>query len=207
MTRSFAITIAALFVASAGFTVWARHAAIPLPSDTYLDVPAKPLPVPANAEVAIFAGGCFWGTEEAFRTIPGVIATQTGYAGGTTPNPTYHSIHSTDNTGYVEAVKIVYDPAKVGYQKLAEQFFATHDPTLPHRGSKRSIGRAYRSFVFTQNTVQANTAHSVIASLNKSARFAYPIATQVRPYTSFYPAEERHQLYYAKRNEAAKCLL
>ena len=205
MTRPFAITLAALFAASAGFTVWAREAGKPPISEAHLDLPAQELAVPANAEVAVFAGGCFWGTEEAFRALPGVLATQTGYTGGTLPNPTYKTSHQKDS-GYVEATKIVYDPAKVKYENLLSQFFGTHDPTRPRPGSARSIGKAYRSFVFTQNAAQEKTARSVIASLNKSKRFAFPIATQVRSAARYFPAEERHQLYYAKRDEIAKCL-
>ncbi len=205
MTRPFAITLLTLFAASAGFAVWAREAGKPPVSDAHLDRPAQKLAIPANAEVAVFAGGCFWGTEEAFRALPGVIATQTGYTGGTLPNPTYKTSHQKDS-GYVEATKIVYDPAKVNYATLLTKFFGTHDPTLPRPGSAKSIGKVYRSFVFAQNAAQQKTARSVISSLNESGRFAYPIATQVRSATPFYPAEERHQLYYAKRDEIAKCL-
>ncbi|MBC8135328.1 MAG: peptide-methionine (S)-S-oxide reductase MsrA [Fibrella sp.] len=205
MTRPFAITLAVLFAASAGFTVWARDAGKPPVSEARLDLPAKKLAIPLNAEVAVFAGGCFWGTEEAFRALPGVIATQTGYTGGTLPNPTYKTSHQ-KNSGYVEATKIVFDPATVSYETLLDTFFGTHDPTLPRPGSAKSIGKAYRSFVFAQNISQAKAARSVIASLDKGGRFAHPIATQVGAATPFYPAEERHQLYYAKRDEIAKCL-
>lgn len=205
MSRSFVITLAVLFIVSVGFTVWAREAARPLPSDARLDRPAQELVIPANAEVAVFAGGCFWGTEEAFRTVPGVLATQTGYTGGTLPNPTYQTSHE-KNSGYVEATKVVYDPKVVKYETLLVQFFGTHDPTLPRPGSPKSIGHTYRSFVFAQNDRQAKAARSVIETLNTSGRFAFPIATQVRPASRFYPAEERHQSYYAKRNQTAQCL-
>ncbi|MBC7806910.1 MAG: peptide-methionine (S)-S-oxide reductase MsrA [Akkermansiaceae bacterium] len=205
MTRPFAITIAALCAASAGFAVWARNMATPDFGEAHLDRPARALAVPSGTEVAVFAGGCFWGTEEAFRDLPGVIATQTGYTGGTLPNPTYQTSHQ-KSSGYVEATTIIYDPKKVPYETLLDKFFNTHDPTAPRPGSPDSIGRAYRSFVFAQSAAQAKTARSVIASLNKTERFAFPIATQVRPASRFYPAEERHQLYYAKRDEAAKCL-
>ena len=205
MSKHFAITLTLIAALSLAFTAWARTMAAPPPSDAYLEVAAQPLVVPANARVAVFAGGCFWGTEETFRALPGVIATQTGYAGGTAPHPTYHSIHSKEGTGYVESVKIVYDPSKVAYRDLLLKFFATHDPTLPHPGLKKQIGSAYRSFVFCADSEQTKATQAVIRELNQSGRFAFPIATQVRPATAFHPAEEKHQSYYAKRDRIIQC--
>ena len=203
MTRAFVATLVALCVATTTFAAWVRSAATPPASDVALDRAAKPLVIPAHAAVAVVAGGCFWGTQEALRTVPGVLATQVGYTGGTAPNPTYHTAHR-QGSGYVEATQIVYDPARVGYETILAAFFAAHDPTAPRPGSP--TGAAYRSFVWAQNPAQAKSARAVIALFNKSARFAYPVATQVLPALPFHPAEERHQLYYATRNGAAQCL-
>lgn len=202
MTRPFIVSLAALAASSAAFGAWVYAASLPAPSDAHLDIAAAPLVVPANAEVAVFSGGCFWGTQEAFRTVPGVLATQTGYTGGTAPNPTYRTSHE-KGSGYRESCEIVYDPAKVNYETLLRTFLAAHDPTAPR--PKSPAGSAYRSFVWTQNAGQRETAKAVIASLDASGRFAFPIQTQVQPATRFHPAELRHQNYYADKNGAVSC--
>jgi len=205
MSRPFTLTLVALVLASAGFTLWARNCAIPAPYDAAMDRPAKPLVTRGNDRVAIFAGGCFWGTEEVFRKIAGVRATQAGYTGGTAPSPTYQSIHGKNSTGYVEAVKIVYDPARVRYETLLRLFFAHHDPTKPRPRDRNAAGSAYRSFVFATDAAQARDANRMIETLNRDSRYAYSLATRVRPANRFYPAEERHQAYYAKRGGVVSC--
>ena len=205
MSRPFTLTLTAIFFASAGFTLWARKCAIPAPDNAALDRPAKPLVARGTDRVAIFAGGCFWGTEEVFRNILGVRATQAGYTGGTAPNPTYHFIHGKNSTGYVEAVEIVYDPARVTYETLLRLFFAHHDPTRPRPGSRNAGGGAYQSLVFATDAAQVRDASRVINTLNRSGRYALPVATRVRPATRFYPAEEHHQSYYAKRGGVVSC--
>ncbi len=205
MSRPFIVTLIAISLASAGFTVWARDCATSAPDNTVLDPPAKPLAVRGTDRVAIFAGGCFWGTEEVFRKIAGVRATQAGYTGGTAPDPTYRSIHGKNITGYVEVVKIVYDPSRVSYETLFRLFFAHHDPTKPRPRDRNAAGSAYRSFVFATDAAQARDANRMIETLNRDSRYAYSLATRVRPAYRFYPAEERHQAYYAKRGGVVSC--
>jgi peptide-methionine (S)-S-oxide reductase len=148
-------------------------------------------------EKATFAAGCFWGVEETFRTTPGVLETQVGYTGGHTENPTYHDV-CTDGTGHAEAVEVTYDPAKVSYSDLLNIFWENHNPTQLNRQGP-DVGTQYRSAVFFHSPEQAAQAKASKEALDKSGRFPRPIATQVVPAETFYPAEDYHQKYLLKR--------
>ncbi len=148
-------------------------------------------------EVAIFAAGCFWGVEETFRATPGVKATSVGYTGGHLENPTYKAVCS-DTTGHAEAVRVEYDPAVVSYDKLLEIFWTSHDPTQVNRQGP-DIGTQYRSSVFFTSPEQEKAAIASKKKLGESGKFRRPIATEIVPATTYYPAEDYHQQYLAKR--------
>lgn len=212
MSRHFWGTFTLTITVFAALLLWQRSQAVAYAKERAVAIaqaraaerPAKPLAVPTNARIATFAGGCFWGMEEAFRTEPGVLATQVGYTGGTTPNPTYRTVHQ-DREGYVEAVEIVYDPHKVAYSRLLTLFYENHDPTLPRLREGHDIGKAYRSFVFYQTEEQKKAAAEKVYSLDHSKLYTAPIQTQLKPASVFWLAEEYHQNYYAKKGEIAQC--
>jgi len=146
---------------------------------------------------ATFAAGCFWGVEETFRHIPGVLSTAVGYTGGQTKNPTYKEV-CTDKTGHAEAIEIEFDPAKVSYPQLLDVFFKNHNPTTLNRQGP-DVGTQYRSAVFFHNAEQEAEARKAIADLEKQKAFPRPIVTQVVPAVDFYRAEEYHQKYLEKQ--------
>jgi peptide methionine sulfoxide reductase msrA/msrB len=153
-------------------------------------------------ETALFAAGCFWGTEEYFRRLPGVVSTEVGYAGGRTADPSYREVCS-GRTGHAETLKIEFDPAKIGYRDLLRHFFRMHDPTQVDRQGP-DIGSQYRSAVFYMSEAQRDSALSLIASMGESNKEGRPIATQVVAATPFYPAEEYHQ-DYLRKNPGGYC--
>jgi len=148
-------------------------------------------------EKATFAAGCFWGVEEAFRRVKGVVATTVGYTGGSFPNPTYQDV-CTDNTGHAEAVQVEYDPSQVSYDELLKVFWENHDPTQLNRQGP-DVGTQYRSAIFFHSPQQEEAARASKESLERSARYRRPIATQILPAPEFYRAEEYHQQYFQKR--------
>jgi len=150
----------------------------------------------APTNVAIFAAGCFWGVEAAFRKVKGVCRTEVGYIGGQTEKPTYHDV-CTDRTGHAEAVRVVFDPALVSYEQLLQVFFACHDPTQINRQGP-DTGTQYRSAIFYSTPAQARAARAAKAQWEKSGKHARPLATQIVPATAFYRAEEYHQQYLEK---------
>jgi len=154
-------------------------------------------------EKATFAAGCFWGVEECFRTLPGVISTQVGYCGGTTKNPSYEDVCS-DTTGHAEAVEVEFDPATINYEKLLEAFWASHDPTTVNRQGL-DVGSQYRSGIFCHTKQQLDAALKAKKMLETSGRFSRPISTQIVENTNapFYRAEEYHQQYFNKRGMAS----
>jgi peptide-methionine (S)-S-oxide reductase len=161
-------------------------------------------PFPEGYERAIFGMGCFWGAERTFWTLPGVYTTAVGYAGGITPNPTYHEVCS-GRTGHTEAVLVVFDPAVTSYEALLGVFFEHHDPTQGMRqGNDR--GTQYRSAIYTTTPEQADEADAVAkrfqASLHE-ARYG-PITTEIKPAGEFYYAEPYHQ-QYLEANPAGYC--
>jgi len=142
---------------------------------------------------AIFAAGSFWRVEAAFRRIPGVTATEVGYIGGHTPNPSYDEVCS-DRTGHAEAVRLRFDPGRVSYAELLEVFWRIHDPTTVNRQGP-DIGSQFRSAVFYLDKAQEQEARESMARLQNSRRYGRRIATEIVPAGTFYRAEDYHQQY------------
>lgn len=163
-------------------------------------IPAAQEAKKEQTETAIFAGGCFWGVEYLMQKEPGVLSVESGYIGGTTKNPTYEQVCS-KTTGHAEAVRIVFDPAKVGYEKLAKLFFEIHDPTqLNHQGP--DMGDQYRTEVFYMTPEQKVTAEKLISQLKAKG---YAVVTKVTPATMFWKAENYHQDYYDHKGTTPYC--
>jgi peptide-methionine (S)-S-oxide reductase len=155
------------------------------------------LPVPTPAEqVATFAGGCFWSMQKAFDGVPGVVATTAGYSGGTVPKATYEEVE-TGRTGHAESVQLIYDPAKISYQRLLDIYWHHIDPLTPDRAFC-DHGPQYRSIIFYRDPEQQRLAEASKRALDQSHRFPTPIVTAIQPAGEFYPAEEYHQLFYKK---------
>ncbi len=161
-----------------------------------------PIPAPQTDEAlahtsgkqtAVFAGGCFWGTQAMFERVKGVIATTAGYSGGSAASATYDQV-TTETTGHAESVKVVFDPSKISYGKLLQIFFSVHDPTQLNRQGP-DVGTSYRSAIFYTSDEQRNISTAYIAQLNAAHVFQKPIVTQVTPMKGFYDAESYHQDY------------
>ena len=158
-------------------------------------LPAKP-----TTARAIFASGCFWGTEYMLARAPGVLATMVGYTGGHTDNPTYKQVCS-GRTGHAEAVEVTYDPGKTTFEALARLFFETHDPTQVDRQGP-DVGTQYRSAIFTLDDDQKQIAEKLVKVLEgKGSR----VATKIVPATKFWPAEDYHRDYYKKTGKQPYC--
>jgi peptide-methionine (S)-S-oxide reductase len=150
-------------------------------------------------QTAVFAAGCFWGVEAAFRQLPGVVEAISGYTGGKTANPTYAQVCS-DSTGHAEAVRVTFDPASVSYEKLLDVFWQIHDPTTLNRQGP-DYGSQYRSAIFVQDEDQRQVAHRSRESEQRNHK--KPIVTEIADAGPFYPAEEYHQRYFEKHGVAA----
>ena len=148
-------------------------------------------------EKGTLAAGCFWGVEEAFRQVKGVVSTAVGYTGGTSKGPTYKDVCS-GKTGHAEAVEIEYDPSRVSYDELLSVFWENHDPTTLNRQGP-DVGTQYRSALFFHTPEQRSAAVASKEKLQKSGRYRSPIATEITPASQFYRAEDYHQQYVAKR--------
>ena len=152
-------------------------------------------------EKATFAAGCFWGVEEEFRRVEGVLATRVGYIGGSTEKPTYEEV-CTGRTGHAEAVELEFDPALVSYADLVEKFWGLHDPTQKNRqGPDR--GTQYRSSIFFHGEAQEGEARRSLEALQASGRFSRPVVTEIEAAGTFWEAEDYHQQYLAKRGMGA----
>lgn len=145
---------------------------------------------------ALFAAGCFWGTEGYFRQLDGVLDTEAGYSGGTSRNPTYNEVLGGD-TGHAETLRIVYDPAVISYADLLRHFFRMHNPTTPDRQGN-DWGTQYRSAVFVTTSEEGADARIIIAELESSNQWNDPVVTEIRAAGAFYPAEPYHQDYLEK---------
>lgn len=154
-------------------------------------------------ETAILAGGCFWGMEEILRQIPGVVDTEVGYTGGTVPNATYAIVKHGDS-GHAEAVRIVFDPARLSYEGLLGWFFRMHDPTTKNRQGN-DIGTSYRSAIFYTSDAQRETAEAVRARVDKSGKWRSPVVTEIVAASDFWSAEEYHQDYLVKNPGGYTC--
>lgn len=153
-------------------------------------MPTRPL------KKATFAAGCFWGVEKIFSKIPGVVETTVGYSGGTAANPSYEQVCAS-RTGHAEAVEVVYDPAKVGYEELLITFWEWHDPTTPNRQGP-DVGSQYRSVIFTHDPEQERLAQRSKQLLEEARVYRNPIVTQIVVAAPFWKAEEYHQDYLRK---------
>ena len=155
-------------------------------------------PYPEGSEIAMFGLGCFWGAEKAFWSLPSVLVTAVGYAGGYTPNPTYEEV-CTGQTGHNEVVRVVFDPRKTAYAGLLKAFWEGHDPTQ-HMRQGADMGTQYRSGIYTYSERQAAEARASSEAYQAalSARGYGAIATEIAPAAEFYFAEDYHQQYLAK---------
>lgn len=153
--------------------------------------------------IAIFAAGCFWCVEGQFKHLKGVNTVQSGYIGGTVPQPTYEQV-CTGTTGHAEAVRIVYDPAIIRYEELLEAFFLAHDPTQINRQGN-DIGTQYRSAIFPLNSEQEQLARMYIERLNAAGLYDNPVVTTIEPAGEFYPAEDYHDNYFERNPQNPYC--
>jgi peptide-methionine (S)-S-oxide reductase len=147
-------------------------------------------------EKSTFAAGCFWGVEDAFRHVRGVVSTSVGYMGGTTKNPTYKDVCA-HTTGHAEVVQVEFDPSQISYDELLDTFWAIHDPTLVDRQGL-DIGSQYRSAIFYHTPEQEAAAKSSKERLDSSGKYKRPIATEITPASDYWLAEEYHQQYSEK---------
>jgi len=161
--------------------------------------PVEPGEAPEGLAFATFAAGCFWGVEDFFRSVPGVVDVVSGYTGGHASRPTYEEVCS-GSTGHAEAVLVTYDPARVSYEQLLEEFWRHHDPTTPNRQGP-DVGTQYRSSVFVHTPEQEQVARASLASVQE--RFGRPIVTEVVPASTFWPAEAYHQRYVERTGHGA----
>ena len=178
---------------------------MPIPERHFVNGAPLAPPWPEGTQTAIFALGCFWGAEKAFWTLPGVVSTAVGYAGGYTPNPTYREACS-GLTGHAEVVLVAYDPTRIAYEELLRVFWEHHDPTQGMRQGN-DVGTQYRSAVYATDAEQLRAA--------EASRDAYqarldeagygPITTEIREAPAFYYAEDYHQQYLAKNVNGYDC--
>ena len=154
----------------------------------------------AQLQTATFAAGCFWHVEEVFRHLPGVLATQVGYAGGAEAAPTYEEV-SSHETGHAEAVEVTYDSSQIGYADLLKVFWENHDPTTADRQGP-DVGANYRSAIFFHDREQKAAAEASKKRLEDAGAYADPITTQIAPAGTFWRAEEYHQQYLEKQGGA-----
>lgn len=145
-----------------------------------------------KTDTAVVGGGCFWCTEAEYQSVPGVIRVESGYAGGSVPNPTYQQV-CTGTTGHAEVVQITFDPAKVSYEKIIDLFWKAHNPTTLNRQGADE-GTQYRSIILYKNEAEKAAAEKSKVAAQKD--FKDPIVTEIAPLTAFYPAEEHHQDFY-----------
>ena len=172
-----------------------------------LDAPLVTDEIPDGYEVVTFGLGCFWGAEEIFWQVPGVWSTSVGYAGGTTPHPSYEEVCS-GRTGHTEAVRVVYDPAKVSFADLVATFYEVHDPTQGMRQGN-DLGTQYRSAIYYATPAQAEVAREVTARYQPElTRRGYgEITTEIKPAseTPYYYAEDHHQQYLVRNPFGYRC--
>lgn len=150
-----------------------------------------------RTDTATFAAGCFWGVEESFRKMKGVLYTRVGYTGGTVKDPDYEEV-CTGKTGHAEALEIYYDPSVIKYADLLREFWRMHDPTTMNRQGP-DVGTQYRSAIFYHDRSQREAALDSKKKLESSGAYKNPIVTQIAPAAEFYPAEDYHQRYFEKR--------
>jgi peptide-methionine (S)-S-oxide reductase len=186
-------------VAVVGFAIFAyMHVSREANAAAKAPIPAATVDLPlastAGKETAVFAGGCFWGTQAVFQRVKGVIHTTAGYAGGAAATATYDQV-TTETTGHAESVEVVYDPSKITYGQLLRIFFSVaHDPTQLNRQGP-DVGTSYRSAIFYASDDQKRLANAYISQLDEAKVFPGKIVTEVTPLKGFYRAEDYHQDY------------
>ena len=153
--------------------------------------------------VATLGGGCFWCTEAVFSELKGVEKVESGYSGGTVPNPTYQQV-CTGTTGHAEVVQIIFDPKVISFKEVLEIFFTIHDPTTLNRQGL-DMGPQYRSIILYHNNEQQSIAQQVIKEIESGGVWDRPIVTQLKPFENFYRAENYHQEYYKQNKGQAYC--
>ena len=156
-----------------------------------------------DREVATLGGGCFWCLDAVYRQLRGVEKVESGYAGGTKPNPTYRDVCG-GQTGHAEVVQITFDPSLIAYRDLLDVFFTIHDPTTKDRQGG-DIGSQYRSIILTQSDDQARVAREAVAEVEAEKLYDDPIVTEIEPLTTFYSAERYHQDYFADNARQPYC--
>ncbi len=157
----------------------------------------------ASHEVATLGGGCFWCLEAVYDELRGVVSVESGYAGGTVPDPTYRDVCD-GTTGHAEVIQVTFDPAEVSYRDLLNVFFTIHDPTTLNRQGA-DVGTQYRSVIFYHSPEQKQTAEEVIAEQHAARVWEAPIVTEVLPAPEFYIAEDYHQEYFARNPGQGYC--
>ena len=185
-------------VAKVGDSLPGRNESMAITDRHYVNGKNLKPPFEAGTHQAVFGLGCFWGAERCFWQLDGVITTAVGYAGGSTPNPTYHEVCS-GRTGHTEAVLVVFDPARISYEKLLQVFFESHDPTQGMRQGN-DVGTQYRSAIYTFDDSQSEAAKT-FAELYETAlrRSGYrAVTTEIAAAGQFFYAEDYHQQYLAK---------
>lgn len=149
-------------------------------------------------EKATFGAGCFWGVQAAFDKLSGVVFTEVGFMGGDVKDPDYAQVCSGD-TGHAEAVQVIFDPQKISYWQLLDEFWEIHNPTLLNQQGV-DVGTQYRSVIFYHTEKQKKQAELSKVEQQQSGKYDIKIATQIQPASTFYPAEEKHQKYLEKQN-------
>ena len=181
-----------------GDVLTGRSERMPVPEKHFVKGARLEPPFPPATETAVFGMGCFWGVERKFWELGGVYSTMVGYAGGQTPNPTYHEV-CTGRTGHAEVVRVVFDPKVVRYQDLLKVFWENHDPTQGMRQGN-DVGTQYRSAIYYEGEAQKRAAEASRAAYQDQLRQARygTITTEIAPTPTFYYAEDYHQQYLAK---------
>ena len=154
-------------------------------------------------ESIVLGGGCFWCTEAVFSEVRGVEKVESGYSGGTVPNPTYEEV-CTGRTGHAEVVKVSFDPSEISLADILEIFFDVHDPTSLNRQGE-DVGTQYRSAIFYYDDAQKETIDRVVQNVKNSGKYRRPIVTSVEKFKAFYPSEEYHHNYYNRNGSAPYC--
>lgn len=156
-----------------------------------------------HLDTATFGAGCFWCTEAQFQQLKGVVKVESGYSGGSKPNPTYKEV-CTGNTGHAEVTNIYYDPAVITYDELLAAFWTSHDPTQLNRQGN-DVGTQYRSVIFYHNGEQKHKAEEYKQKLNEEKAYNSDVVTEISPFTVFYKAEDYHQNYYNENGDQPYC--
>lgn len=157
----------------------------------------------ANLEVATIGGGCFWCTEAVFTELRGVENVESGYSGGTLPNPSYEQV-CTGETGHAEVIQIKFDPKIILYGDILRMFFSAHDPTTLNRQGA-DVGTQYRSVIFYHNEKQKETANQIVKEISDSRIWEKPVVTEIAPFKAFYVAEDYHKNYFKLNQSQPYC--